>query len=692
MVRKNCIRPLIYIFIAIIIILQLQPVTAEPEQNLNDDDVPELKTWNRDLNHNGIDDLLDEKLATELLDNELVNVYINYHSQPSNNDISNLKKIGVNISYIAEYIPTICARDVPLELMSRIKLLPNIEMLELQPYLFPLLDVSARAIKARESEEYSPEAAWELGYTGRGVNIAILDTGVDDRHESLLNKYIMGYDCTLRVPRETNPDDEDGHGTHCAGIAMGTGGEDGQYIGIAPNAKLIDVKVLNDIGLTPGDQIIMGMEWCINQKDEYDIDILSTSIGEFFTGNDDGSGTHANLVDTASEAGLVVVVAAGNDGPNNNGFSSLAAADGAITVGSVDEQETTDRDDDEISSFSNRGPRADDGDGEGLDELKPDIVAPGEDIMSALHSETQVGLITGYQQMSGTSMACPHVAGAVALLLEANPNLTPAEIKQILQETAEPRGHASYADVNPVYNINYGWGIVDAFEAVRKVIGEDYQTIQIDSHEPFDEVHNIITINGRASVSKGNIQEVEYNINDGAWELAQGQGDWSIEWDTTTVKNGLQTVNIRSSDGIEYSLVFNLTLKVVNIGCRFIDPMNGSSVKGTVLIQGTSFGSGVSNVQIKIDDEAWEPVEPTSGGNNFTTWEYSWNSKKVGDGTHTLSIRAYNFEWYSIPNEIEVIIENKSESSSGFLPGFDLLFIIISIFICILITNRTRKC
>jgi hypothetical protein len=475
---------------------------------------------------------------------------------------------------------------------------------------------------------------------------------------------------------------------------MGTGGEDGEYIGIAPNAKLIDVKVLNDIGLTPGDQIIMGIEWCINQKDEYDIDILSTSIGEFFSGNDNGEGTHANLVNTATEAGLVVVVAAGNDGPNNNGFSSLAAADGAITVGAVDEQETAKRDDDEIASFSNRGPRADDGDGEDIDELKPDIVAPGVDIMSALYSETQVGLITGYQQMTGTSMACPHVAGAAALLLEANPNLTPGEIQQIFRETAEPRGHASYADVDPDYNIDFGWGIIDAFEAIRKVLGEDYQTVQIDSHNSLDEVHNIITINGRASVNKGSIQKVEYNINDGTWDEAEGQDEWSLEWDTRNVKNGLHNVNIRSSDGIEYSNEYVLTLKVVNIGCEFLEPINGSSVKSTVLIRGTGFGlevSKVSNVQIKIDDEIWEPVEPTSGGNNFTTWEFSWNSKSVGDGVHSLNIRAYNGEWYSIPVKIEVIVKNKLGESSGFIPGFDVLFLIISIFICIALAKKNRK-
>jgi subtilisin family serine protease len=645
--------------------------------------------WIRDVNRNKIDDLIDEKI--KFGSKEYINIYINYNSQPTDKNITMLRKLGINISYIAKFIPTVCAREVPIGLISNIQKLTGIEMIELQPYLTPLLDVSVRSIKARESEEYSPEAAWELGYTGRGVTIAILDTGVDDRHEALLNKYIAGYDCTLRVPRETNPDDEDGHGTHCAGIAMGTGGEEGQYIGVAPNAKLVDVKVLNDLGLTPGDQIIMGIEWCINNKDTYNIDILSTSIGEMFSGNDDGSGTHAQLVDSAVDAGLVVVVAAGNDGPNNNGFSGLAAADGAITVGAIDEQETAIRSDDTIADFSNRGPRANDGDLDELDELKPDVVAPGVDIMSALFSSTPIGLITGYQRMDGTSMACPHVAGLAALILEANKNLAPEDINTIIRETAEPREFASFSDIDPYYNVNYGWGIVDAYEAVRKVLGEDYQVVEISSHHDFDEVHNIIEITGSARISKGSIQKVEYNINNGNWETADGTASWSFEWDTNKVDNGLNEANIRSFDGIEYSNIMKLTLDVVNIGCSFIEPLNGSTLSGQYIIQGTSFGMGITNVMLKIDDGSWESVLPTSGKRNYTTWEYNWYTKSISDGSHVLTIKAYNGEWYSFPVEIDVFIENDKSDDGGFLPGFEWNMLILCVIICLIITKKNGR-
>ena len=642
--------------------------------------------WCRDTNNNRLDDILDDKLQTGV--GEPVNIYINYFSPPTDSDVEFLENMGIDISYRAKYIPTICARNVPVDIIPGLLTLRKIAMIEQQPFIRPLLDVSARSVKARDSVEYSPETAWEFGYTGRDVVIAILDSGVDDRHESLANKFIAGYDCTPRVPRETNPDDEDGHGTHVAGIAMGTGGTEGQYIGVAPNAKLVDVKVISDWGLTPGDQVIMGIEWCIENKDNYGIQILSMSVGEMFGGDDDGSGTNGQMVNSAVEAGLVVVVAAGNDGPNNNGFGDLAAADGAITVGSIDEKETVTRKDDEISTFSNRGPRANDGDDDVIDEYKPDVVAPGETIMSAMYSETPVGLVTGYQQLSGTSMSCPHVAGLIALMLEANPLLSPKQVKQILHDTSEARGNPYHSVNDPKYSKDYGWGLVDAYEAVKMVVGEDYQTLSVQSHVNNDEVYGSITIYGIVEIGAGDLERVEYKIDLNDWELAEGTYSWEFQWDTTSMNNGQHTIYIRSFDGIEYSNEFSLTLKVINIGCVFSTPINGSSLKGTTLITGTSFGPKVRELFIKIDNDEWVLAEPQAVGGNVSTWQYSWNTKSVSNGIHTLSIKAFNGQWYSKVVSIDVRVSNSA--SGGFLSGFDWSFILIGIFI-LLIINHKRK-
>lgn len=643
--------------------------------------------WNRDQNHNKLDDLLDEKLKAGL--EEKVNIYINYKSRPTKFDVLELQKLKINISYQAKYIPTICAREVTLEQVKIIRRLPNIAMIEQQPYLVPALDISAASVKARNSEKYSPETAWELGYTGRGIVIAVLDTGVDDRHESLETKYVAGYDCSLRVPREMNPDDEDGHGTHVAGIAMGTGGEEGKYRGIAPNADLVDVKVLSDWGVSPGDQIVSGIEWCIETKNEHNIKILSISVGEVFRGDDNGQGTQGQLVNTAVDSGLVVIVAAGNDG--ERGFSSLAAADKAITVGSIDDLNTVNRNDDEVSSFSNRGPRADDGDEDVLDEYKPDVVAPGEDIWSALYSSTQFGIVTGYQQLTGTSMACPHVAGVVALILEANPNLSSEQIKQILHDTSEARGNPYHSLNDPKYSKDYGYGLVDAFEAVRKTVGEDYQSISVTSHKMFDEVHNIISISGSASVSRGSIEAIEFKIDLDDWQEGEGTEVWEFFWDTTTVENGMHNIYIRSFDGIEYSNPYELPLNVVNIGCDFISPLNGTTLKKEVTIQGTSFGPDILEVLMKIGDDTWIQVEPSEESGNLSNWEYKWDTQSVGNGIYKLSIKAYNGDWYSLPISIEVIVENP-DSSGGFLPGFDWLFVLIAIMTLLLIHYKRRRC
>ncbi len=687
----------VYILIALLTTILTHPVVA----NFYDISLENTKTdenlliedpwynWNRDIDHNKLDDSLDKKILNG--SDEFVNIYINYKARPTEYDLVELNNLGINISYQAKFINIICGRNVPMDKIVQILSLPNIAMIEQQPFLIPALDVSATAIKARESDKYSPETAWELGYTGEGVVIAILDTGIDDRHESLENKYVVGYDCTVSVLQERNPDDEDGHGTHCAGIATGTGGAEGQYIGIAPGARFVDVKVLNDWGLTTGDQVIEGIEWCIENKEEYNIRILSLSIGELLTGNDNGLGTQGRLVNTAADFGLVCVIAAGNDGPNNNGFSSLAAADSAITVGAVDEQETTNRKDDRIADFSNRGPRADDGDEDEIDEYKPDVVAPGVGIMSALFSSTQVGILTGYQQMSGTSMACPHVAGLAALILEADPNLTPTQVKQILHETSEARGVPYHSVNDPKYSKDYGWGIIDAYEAIKKIIGEDYQTINVISHNMYEKVYNIVTIYGTASINKGDIQAVEYKIDDGEWEeIEDGGEDWTLQWDTTAVVNGVHKVYIRSFDGIEYSNEFGLSLEVVNIGCEIISPQNGSKVKNAVTVKGTSFGLNVINVLVKIGNEPWMSAEPEDEPGNMSKWEYSWDTQDFNNGKYTISVKAYNGEWYSIPVSIEASVDNHG-TAGGFLVGFDWIFIIIGILLFVMINYNKRK-
>ena len=562
--------------------------------------------FSRDKNHNNIDDSIDEKIASGI--NDLISIYIDYVKHPTQEDIEQLINLDLDITYICKFIDTICVENVPISKITSIKNLPNIIMIEEQLIIYPLLDVSARAIKARESTEYSPETAWELGYQGQGVNIAIIDTGVDDDHESLQGKFVAGVDFTDDSPwaqrdGSTNPDDRNGHGTHCAGIAMGTGGNDEQYKGIAPGASLIDVKVLTDVGAGGGGNLLEGIEWCIEHKDDEwgdsdsgndGIDILSISIGGF-NSDDDGQSADSRAANKAVERGLVVVAAIGNDGNDHQGISSPAAADNVIAVGSFDDQDTVDRSDDTIASHSNSGPREDDGDDDHIDELKPEIVAPGSNIYSAYYAVIgQQGV--GYVQKDGTSMATPHIAGVAALMLQANPDLKPIQLKEIIKETAEARGEPYDVNLSDKYNELFGWGIVDAYKAVKYVVsGETPDDIYCNINSPLngENVTDIIEITGTASSTSGSIDSIEVKIDNGDWQIATGTDSWDFKWDTKKDPDGNHFIQVKAiSDDNE---AFDSVNVVVNnsMGSSGDDDLWYESLENIIAISAGSIIIGV---------------------------------------------------------------------------------------------------
>jgi len=417
------------------------------------------ENWSRDKNHNKIDDLIERQVKRGAFSTLNVNsedysfsVFVHYKDHPDEYDIQTLQKLNLQITYIARYINVVCIRNVNAQLIYSLASLPDVVMVELQPRLYPRLDISVRAVKARNSPLYSPNTAWELGYTGKNVTVAVLDTGVDDEHEFLRGKFVAGFDCSgpAVIDRETNPDDVDGHGTHVASIIMGNGGVAGIYKGVAPDAKLVDVKILSESGINLGDQLIRGIEWVIANKEKYDIKIINLSVGSDME-DPDGTSAISQAVNQAVENGIVVVAAAGNGGPESQTLLAPSVADNVICVTALDDRNTINRNDDVIAEYSSRGPR---GDG----AKKPDVCAPGTNIVGAKAAET--GQATNdIIAMSGTSMAAPHVSGLAALILEANPNLSPLQVKQIILETAEDKGAEGW-------DPNYGWGEIDAYKAV----------------------------------------------------------------------------------------------------------------------------------------------------------------------------------------------------------------------------------
>jgi subtilisin family serine protease len=325
------------------------------------------------------------------------------------------------------------------------------------------LDVASGAVKSKASTVYTPNTATDYGITGAGVNICVIDTGVDDEiHESLKGKFVAGYNAITDTVE--NPIDDNGHGTHVAGIALGSGGLSGTYMGVAPGAGLVDVKVLDATGSGTWMDVLKGIDFCITNKNTYNIKIISLSLAaQAFT---DGADAPSAAVNQAVDAGVVATVCAGNFG--SMGYNTIAipgASSKAITVGALDDLNSIDRSDDVIASYSSRGPRTNNGDLDPLDELKPELTAPGTDIISA-----QYKTVNGYVSLSGCSMATPIVAGIVALTLQDQPWLTPPQIKQWLVSNAEDKGLVYSSTLDPRYDFDYGYGEVQFVKNPESVL------------------------------------------------------------------------------------------------------------------------------------------------------------------------------------------------------------------------------
>ncbi|MFG2622525.1 S8 family serine peptidase [Streptomyces sp. NPDC048507] len=267
------------------------------------------------------------------------------------------------------------------------------------------LDVSVPQIGA--------PAMWRAGWTGKGVTVAVLDTGVDETHPDLRGAEVAERNFTSAPTTQ----DRNGHGTHVASTIAGTGAlSGGRYRGVAPDARILDGKVLDDDAFGAESNILSGMEWAVDQGAQIVNMSLST---QDFPETDPLEDGIARLSDRA-----LFVVAAGNHGPGPGTITSPGSAPEALTVGAVDKQ-------DRIADFSSQGPARD-------GTSKPDLTAPGVDITAAATTQGDFPSDTGYATMSGTSMATPHAAGAAALLLQQHPTWSGAQLKGLLTGSAKP--------------------------------------------------------------------------------------------------------------------------------------------------------------------------------------------------------------------------------------------------------------
>ncbi|MGY4981574.1 S8 family peptidase [Streptomyces sp. 900105755] len=306
------------------------------------------------------------------------------------------------------------------------------------------LDGVRKASLDKSVPQIGAPTAWKAGYNGKGVKIAVLDTGVDTSHPDLKDQVIESKNFSTAADAL----DHFGHGTHVASIAAGTGAKShGKYTGVAPGAKILNGKVLDDTGSGDDSGILAGMEWAAAEG----ADIVNLSLGGFDTPEIDPLEAEVNKL--SEQKGILFAIAAGNEGPESIG-SPGSAAD-ALTVGAVDGK-------DKLADFSSTGPAAD-------GSIKPDVTAPGVDITAAAAKgsviDQEVGENPpGYLTLSGTSMATPHVAGAAAILKQEHPDWGFQELKAALTGSAKGGNYTPFQQ---------GSGRIAVDKAIRQTVLAD---------------------------------------------------------------------------------------------------------------------------------------------------------------------------------------------------------------------------
>ena len=350
--------------------------------------------------------------------------------------------------------------DVPQDQLVRLAQMPGV--VRVTPNR--TVEKAGSRVNVEFAKSVGVREVWESGNLGQGVTVAVLDTGVTPTFWELRrpphgrgNRLLGYYDAiadkfypSRRLRR--SPGDPNGHGTHIAGIIANSRYErrDGEYRGVAPAAKLVTVRVLDETGRGTYADVIRGIEWVVEHKDEFDIRVLNVSL--YAMPYAPYWADPLNLATMAAwHEGIVVVASAGNNGPDPMSIGVPGNTPYVITVGSFTDNFTPeDFGDDYIPPFSATGPTLD-------AFVKPDVIAPGAHIISLVKRHTFLSdtypenRVNGkYFKMSGTSMSAAVVSGIVALMLSENPDLTPDQVKYRLAMTARPQfseytGEAAYS-------------------------------------------------------------------------------------------------------------------------------------------------------------------------------------------------------------------------------------------------------
>ena len=478
-----------------------------------------------DRNKNGIGDMIERHIDNPiLLKDGTLPIIVDFDHTPDSADVQMLAE---SVDYEHEwYLPGIdaVAGRIPVSLLDETTDLPGVVMLELDG-IMTIQNGDAVTL-------HGVDTAWDnTGYDGSGTTVAIIDTGIDGAHASLDDqddnpetvdpKVIAFYD-PVNNPSLTNgtevfPYDDQGHGSHCAGTTAGTGAPTYENPGMAPKAKLVGVKVLDAGGSGSFAVVMAGMQWTIDNRYQYNIRVASMSLGafgiiEWQSSEEDSVNRMANEMVYND---ITLFIAAGNSAGRGT-IGTPGSAEDAITVGALDK-------DSSIAAYSSQGPTEE-------NRVKPNVAYVGSNVMSVAHN-------TGdqYTDMSGTSMATPGAAGVAALMLQANPALSPFEVRNFMQETAEYRACTYMGDPAGVdgcddndaqnlvtknrQNNVYGHGEVRALESVLAAAEKYYLfdtslEIIIQNDPTHDNSHTHLSPKESIKfTTKGGIETIQWRSN-----------------------------------------------------------------------------------------------------------------------------------------------------------------------------------
>ena len=557
-----------------------------------------------DRDGNGIGDMIEvhQKNPLFLDDEKTLPLIIDFSFTPGEAEIQMLEQsVEYRHQWTLKGIDALAGR-IPVGHILEASQLPGVVMLELDGIL-SVANGDAAVL-------HGVDTAWaQTGYDGSGTTVAIIDTGIDGNHSGLDDqdddpttydpKIIAFYD-PVNNPSLTNgtevfPYDDQGHGSHCAGTTAGTGAPNYDHPGMAPQASLVGVKVLDEGGSGSFATVMAGMEWTVEKRYEFNIRAASMSLGgpgaiEWTSSEEDSVNRYANEM---VRAGIALFIAAGNSAFSAQ-IGTPGSAEDAITVGALDK-------DSSIAIYSSQGPTE-----EG--RIKPNIAYVGSDVMSVAANSGD-----GYVAFSGTSMATPGAAGVAALMLQANPDLSPFDIRNIMQETATYRqchymgaNEPCAEDLIPKNRQNnvYGHGEVRALDALLEAAERDYvfnSNLSVTISTP-------ATLDNRIHLERGDTIafDVSENMETVQWRSNHLRDDWS----------NIHTYESGDASG-ELSII-DIIHQIEHLPGIEIMGNHTISLRGIQYEDGTTSASPLVTAEIMVMDDNTAPVS-SSGSDGFST-------------------------------------------------------------------------